>query len=76
MFAVVLADGNTIEPRDLGLRDSGSDQLDSLKIEDWERKLIVEALGRTDGNVPDAAKLLGIGRATLYRKIELYRIER
>lgn len=74
--AVVLADDNTIEPRDLGLRDSGSDQLDSLKIEDWERKLIVEALQRTDGNVPEAAKLLGIGRATLYRRIELYEIER
>jgi excisionase family DNA binding protein len=26
--------------------------------------------------VPEAAKLLGIGRATLYRKIEQYRIAR
>ncbi|MEM9354430.1 MAG: sigma 54-interacting transcriptional regulator [Planctomycetota bacterium] len=74
--AVVLAAGDQIEPHDLGLRDSGAAQLDTLKIEDWEKKLILEALSRTSGNVPEAAKLLGIGRATLYRKIETYHIER
>jgi len=74
--AVVLADGQEIEPQDLGLRDSGGEQLDSLQIEHWERKLILEALKRAKGNVPEAAKLLGIGRATLYRKIEIYHIER
>jgi Nif-specific regulatory protein len=74
--AVVLADEESIMPRDLGLRDSGADQLDSLDLESWERRLIREALKRTDGNVPEAAKLLGIGRATLYRKIEQYAIQR
>ena len=74
--AVVLAEGNEIMPDDLGLRDSGAAQLDSLKIEDWERKLIAEALKRVEGSVPEAAKLLGIGRATLYRKIEIYNIPR
>ncbi len=74
--AVVLAEGDEIAPSDLGLRDSGGEQLDSLRIEDWERKLIGEALKRVGGNVPEAAKLLGIGRATLYRKIELYNIDR
>lgn len=74
--AVVLAEGDEIYPRDLGLRDSGSAPLDSLRIEDWERKLITEALKRADGSVPEAAKLLGIGRATLYRKIEIYAIAR
>jgi two-component system response regulator HydG len=74
--AVVLAEENTIRPTDLALRDSGSSDLDTLNIEHWERKLITEALIRSSGNVPEAAKLLGIGRATLYRKFELYRIER
>jgi Nif-specific regulatory protein len=74
--AVVLADEEEIMPRDLGLRDSGGDQLDSLAIDVWEKKLIVEALRRTDDNVPEAAKLLAIGRATLYRKIETYGIKR
>ena len=74
--AVVLTDGDVIEAHDLGLRDSGGEQLDSLKIESWEKKLIIEALKRTADNVPEAAKLLGIGRATLYRKIEQYHIQR
>jgi len=74
--AVVLADQDEIRPCDLGLRDSGGEQLDSLKIDQWERKLITEALKRVGGNVPEAAQLLGIGRATLYRKIEIYNIER
>ncbi|MCH2113695.1 MAG: sigma 54-interacting transcriptional regulator [Pirellulales bacterium] len=74
--AVVLAEGDEIRPLDLGLRDSGSEPLDSLLIEHWERKLILEALKRAGGSVPEAAKLLGIGRATLYRKIEIYGIER
>jgi transcriptional regulator with PAS, ATPase and Fis domain len=74
--AVVLADGDVIQPADLALRDTGGDSLDTLRIDQWERKLIIEALRRTRGNVPDAAKLLGLGRATLYRKIEQHKIER
>ena len=74
--AVVLAEDNTIKPSDLALRDSGSSDLDTLNIAEWECKLIVEALSRAGGSVPEAAKLLGIGRATLYRKIEQYRIDR
>jgi Nif-specific regulatory protein len=74
--AVVLADDDEIQPHDLGLRDSGADSLDSLQMDVWEKKLILEALRRSDGNVPEAAKLLAIGRATLYRKIELYGIQR
>ena len=74
--AVVLADGDEIRPHDLALRDSGGGELETLRIEDWERRLIAEALTRTGDNVPEAAKLLGIGRATLYRKIEQYHIER
>ena len=75
--AVVLAEDESIRPRDLALRDSGSSsELETLRIDEWEQKLITEALNRTGDNVPEAAKLLGIGRATLYRKIEQYRIER
>jgi two-component system, NtrC family, response regulator HydG len=74
--AVVLADEDSIRPHDLALRDSGSGELETLLIEEWEKRLITEALNRTGDNVPEAAKLLGIGRATLYRKIEQYHIER
>ncbi len=74
--AVVLAGGDQIQVSDLALRDAGDDHLESLKFDYWERKLIAEALSRTEGAVPEAAKLLGIGRATLYRKIEEYGIRR
>jgi Nif-specific regulatory protein len=74
--AVVMADGEEVRTNDLALRDSGAVEIDTLDLEQWERKLIVEALRRASGNVPDAAKLLGLGRATLYRKIEQYRVER
>ena len=74
--AVVMADAAAIEPSDLGLRDAGTGELESLNINYWEKKLIGEALKRSSGSVPEAAKLLGIGRATLYRKIDEYEIER
>jgi two-component system, NtrC family, response regulator HydG len=74
--AVVLADDDAIKPNDLALRDSGSTELETLRLDEWERRLITEALNRTGNSVPEAAKLLGIGRATLYRKIEQYNINR
>jgi Nif-specific regulatory protein len=75
--AIVMSEGSQILPDDLGLRDAATgDQLESLRMDYWERKLIQEALKRTDGSVPEAAKLLGLGRATLYRKIEEHGIER
>lgn len=74
--AVVMAEGTAIEVDDLGMRDSKSDEPDSLIISEWEHKLIKLALQRTENNVPKSAKLLGISRATLYRKIDEYGIKR
>lgn len=74
--AIVMAEGEQIEVDDLGIRDVAGDELESLKIDYWERKLIKQALKRTSDNVPKAAALLGISRATLYRKIDEYSIER
>ena len=74
--AVVLATGEQIMPADLGLHDVSADPFDSLKIEDWEQRLIREAMKRTKNNIPEAAEVLGISRATLYRKLEAYNIPR
>lgn len=74
--AVVLAGGDSIGVGDLGLRDSGTGQLESLRFDYWEAKLIEEALRRTEQNVPEAARMLGIGRATLYRKLDEYGLRR
>jgi len=48
----------------------------TLKLEDWQRILVIEALRRTGGSVPNAAAELGISRATLYRKLELFGLTR
>jgi Nif-specific regulatory protein len=74
--AIVLAGGSMIEPNDLSLRDVGTDHLDSLRLDVWEERLIKEALKRTDNNIIEATKLLGVSRATLYRKLEQYTISR
>jgi DNA-binding NtrC family response regulator len=39
-----------------------------------ERAVVLDALQRADGHVVDASKLLGLGQATVYRKIKLYSI--
>lgn len=74
--AVIMADSDLILAEDLGLRSATSERMETLRLDHWERKLIIEALSRTDGNVPQAAKLLGMSRATLYRKIEDYGLKR
>ena len=74
--AIVMAEGNEIQLADLGIRETQNGELETLKIDHWERKLIGQALKRTNGSVPKAAELLGISRATLYRKIDEYGIER
>lgn len=75
--AVVMAEGNVIEVYDLGIRDPDTNgELETLRLDYWEKKLITEALQRTGGSVPEASKLLGISRATLYRKLDEYHIER
>ena len=40
-----------------------------LNLQDAEATLIQRALEQTDGNMTEAARLLGIGRKTLYRKL-------
>lgn len=46
-----------------------------LPLQEIERKAIVTTLHKTRGKIATAAKILGIGRNTLYRKIEKYKIQ-
>ena len=45
-------------------------------IEQLEKEAIIEALKETGWKITQSARLLGIGRATLYRKIKEYGIVR
>jgi len=74
--AVIMADSDLILAEDLGLTSTSPDRMETLRIDHWERKLIIEALQRSESNIPQAAKLLGISRATLYRKIDDYGLKR
>jgi DNA-binding NtrC family response regulator len=46
------------------------------KLEEFERAQILQALAKTGGNQTRAAKLLGIARRTLIKKMVRYGIER
>ena len=48
---------------------------DILPLEAEEKRLLARALKATKGNVRRAAQLLRIGRATLYRKIQVYKLK-
>jgi two-component system response regulator AtoC len=47
---------------------------DIRPFQEEEQRLLSRALRATRGNVRRAAQLLGIGRATLYRKIQVYNL--
>ena len=46
-----------------------------ISVEEAEKNLIKKALSETGGNKTRAARLLGIGRKTLYMKIKKYGIK-
>jgi len=54
--------------------DIAEDTTRTLDLADIESRYIRKALHQTNGNKTEAAKLLGIGLSTLYRKIEEYQI--
>ncbi len=67
--AVIMADGNTLTAADIGLETPAGEPvaLDLRAIrEEAERKAILAALSRSNGNVVRAAELLGVSRPTLY----------
>jgi DNA-binding NtrC family response regulator len=54
------------------LNASAVSEKDNFKLDALERETIVAAMAKVDGNISHAAKLLGVSRAALYRKLERY----
>jgi DNA-binding NtrC family response regulator len=52
------------------------DKKEAFNLDDMEKKAIVAAIQRYHGNMSQVAKELGVGRTTLYRKMEKYGIEK
>ena len=73
--AVVMADDPEVVPDDFGIRDITDASPATLRLDVWEPYLIRQAIDRAGGSANEAAKLLGIGRSTLYRKKNDYGIE-
>jgi len=79
--AVALGSGPILHMGDLpsNLQQGGSDRsLDSdelTTLEEMERRAILRALRETNGDKLAAARLLGIGKTTLYRKLKQYGAE-
>ncbi len=75
--AVILNNDDVIEANSLLLNvQSGiaTKQADTFSIEEVEREVILKALNATHWNMTEAAKKLGYGRSTLYRKIKKYEL--
>ncbi|MCP5244987.1 MAG: PEP-CTERM-box response regulator transcription factor [Burkholderiales bacterium] len=67
--AVIMAEDSTITAQDLGLKtdDALTEPLNLKTVREQEEcKALVKALARVDGNVAQAAKLLGVSRPTIY----------
>lgn len=76
---MIMADGKQITGADLGLAgaaadEAGADNRFDLRAarDDAERRTIIAALGRENGNVLKAAELLGVSRPTLYDLMRRY----
>ncbi|ALL07289.1 two-component system response regulator [Pedobacter sp. PACM 27299] len=72
---VILADGNVATANLLPYEFHAEVQEeDSMKMQVMEKQHINKVLKHTRGNKTEAARLLGIGLTTLYRKMEEYKI--
>ena len=74
--AVIMAEGNQISLEDVGLNQEEGRTEPVLDLrqarEEAEKRVIITALGRADGNVLRAAEILGVSRPTLYDLMHRY----
>ncbi|MEM8895319.1 MAG: helix-turn-helix domain-containing protein [Bacteroidota bacterium] len=69
--AIIMSDGD-LTAEDIIPADNKPDDTDDLYM--VEKQKIAEVISRYEGNISKAAKELGIGRNTLYRKMKKYEL--
>ena len=68
--AVIMAESDTLGVDDLLLKhEPASTDAADLNLENMEARAIRQAIARHAGNLSRAARELGLGRTTLYRKM-------
>jgi DNA-binding NtrC family response regulator len=73
--AVILCESSVIGPEDLYLKDNANardNRNSSQSLRDFEKDAIIKTLKTCQGNISNAARLLGISRTTLYSKMKEY----
>lgn len=74
--AVIMNESEMLSPEDFFLKAPRAGQrglaLDSFNLDDVEKEVIRKVLARHGGNVSQAAKELGLTRASLYRRMQKY----
>lgn len=77
--AVIMADSKLISAEDLDLGERAEDGEMALNLkqarEAADRRMIRQALARSQGNISMTAKLLGISRPTLYDLLKQYDLQ-
>ena len=75
--AVIMANSHLLAPEDFLLRDEPAENViatQTLNLEEMEKAAIQNAIRKAGGNLTQAAKELGFGRSTLYRKMTKYKL--
>jgi len=77
--AVILSEGATLMTEDFPREIHAFEPMEptpatTLNMESVEKQMIQQAIKRCKGNLTQAAKELGMGRSTLYRKLERYHL--
>ena len=76
----VMSDSETLDVKDIPAEINRTRQLagqvsGKASLDDLEKQAIIDTLAKVQNNREKAAKLLGIGERTLYRKIKEYNIQ-
>lgn len=71
--AVIMTEGRQLQAEDFALQDENIEKVPQmLNLEALEKNAIAAAIKKHKGNLSHAARELGLGRTTLYRKMEKY----
>ncbi len=74
--AIIMSDSDTLQPDDFILSSRkdkvGELELDTYNLDDIEKTVIEKVLKQNQGNISQAASMLGLTRTSLYRRMEKY----